>query len=148
MRSFLTPARLETALCSNDSSSYYLREAKKLTCHTNEDKARLGLLGIIDDHNHDRHPENDSTAQAVLEHYADNDAGQLRIISEICAAMVYEELNENDKSIRLYSKAAQTATYGASDAILYYLYTQWGWALSSEKPYTEALSKFQMAIKI
>lgn len=145
VRTFLTTSRLESALSSRDSSSAYLRHTKGLTVLTDEDRARLGLLNIIDDHNNDRRPENDSTAHAVLNHYANRDDEPLRLLSEICAAMVYNELNESDKAVRLYTKAEQTASNDASDAVLYQLYTQWGWAISGEKPYSEALSKFKKA---
>ena len=145
VRTFLTTSRLESALSSRDSSSAYLRHTKGLTVLTDEDRARLGLLNIIDDHNNDRRPENDSTAHAVLNHYANRDDEPLRLLSEICAAMVYNERNESDKAVRLYTKAEQTASNDASDAVLYQLYTQWGWAISGEKPYSEALSKFKKA---
>lgn len=144
VRGYLTADRLETALSSNDSTTLFLKACKASDEESAETQARIGLLTLMDLHHKGEKPDNDSIARAVVEHYASGER-RLRMLSELCAAIAYSDLDENDKAVRLFTEAERSATESTSHSVLYELYTSWGWTIGSERPYEESISKFKKA---
>lgn len=141
---WLTPDRLESALTCADSARSCRKMIQSLSADGDEAQARLGLLSLMELRHRGDRSDNDSIAEAVVEHYADGDR-HLRLLSELLAATTYSELDENDKAVKLFTRAERTAREGASHALLYELYTEWGWTIGSEQPFTESIGKFQQA---
>lgn len=146
-KKMLTQAELDAAMQFPDSAiSIYEHTAECPPSHR-ECNERRNILRIIKNFNVHNKQDNDSLSMSVREYYSQSDNKNLKAISQLCCALVYAELGEDSKAVKAYSEAANTGKSINNNAMKYILYSQWGWLLRSESPYTESIEKYKCAKK-
>lgn len=90
-------------------------------------------------------PDNDSLIRSAVEYYQSHNDRNMRAQAELCAGLVYAGLGEDSKAVRYYAMAAKDGEGHCDDRIMFLIYSQWGWAIRSEMPYSESINKFKKA---
>lgn len=137
---------IENAINNADSARKISERLNGRSFKDNENKARLYMLNIISDFHTGKKADNDSLALILEEQYKNCSDHKIKAISKMCIGLVYSSIGENNKAIKSFTDVALLEKEACSDAVGYLTFTQWGWIIRSEYPYSEAIDKFNKAI--
>ncbi|MDO4159855.1 MAG: hypothetical protein Q4D41_05330 [Prevotellaceae bacterium] len=110
-------------------------------------KYRYILLKALSDFINGNKADNDSLVNIALDYYESKGDKEMTAISELCAGLAYAEQDERAKAVKCYAQAATHGEGKCNEHIMYLIYSQWGWAIRSEMPYTLSIEKYEKARK-